>query len=461
MQRINIYFRFILLFFLIFNGLIYSQQTDLHLTTKERTETIQKIERLLTDNYVFADTATKCVEFLQEQIESGSYNDLSHPRAFVRQINSDLSKIHHDPHLRLTFVVPEAQRFEDKQPDLALLTRLLDRRMDNYGIRDVRILTGNIGYLNLSSFEPPEMSKTGLIAALQLLQNTSAMIIDLRQNVGGNLFTVQFICSYFMVPPKLLFSYYWRRGNYVENYYILDKIPGRRRPDVPIFILTGPQTFSAAEEFAYSMQIQKRAQIIGERTGGGANPGFVFDISPRFSIFIPTGRAINPVSGTNWEGKGITPDIKVDQDQALNAALDRAGPAARTFQSVSDNKAAGELIVLTNLLTHLQSDSSAQALSGLDSVLDRLREKDLIEEWTINELAYRYLNQEFYTVALALFNYNTSRFPDSANAFDSLAEAYYRMHDPQNAKKNYEHSLLLDPDNQNAAYMLKKLGKEP
>jgi tetratricopeptide (TPR) repeat protein len=455
------YFRFSLLLFLILIGSGYAQEGDLHLTIEERTEALHKIQRLLTENYVFADTAAKCVEFLQKQIESGAYDDLSHPRAFVHQINTDLSKIHHDPHLRLTFVLPEAQRFEDKQPDLALLTRSLDRRMDNYGIRDVRILPGNIGYLNLSSFEPLEISKSGLVAALHLLQNTSAMIIDLRQNVGGNLSTVQFICSFFMEPPKLLFSYYWRRGDYIENYSILENIPGRRRPHVPLFILTGPQTFSAAEEFSYSMRIQNRALIIGERTGGGANPGYVFDISSRFSIFIPTGRAINPITGTNWEGKGVTPDIRVDQDLALNTALDRAGPAARTYQNEADNESSGQLIVLTNLLTRLRSDSSVQVLSSLDSVLDRLRGKDLIEEWTINELAYRYLNQKFYTIALALFSYNTSRFPDSANAFDSLAEGYYRMHDSINARKNYEHSLLLDPNNQNADYMLKKLEKEP
>ncbi len=333
------YLRYTLLLFWILIGWGHSQEVDLRLTTEERTETLQKIQRLLAENYVFADTAEKCIRYIQQQIDEGVYDALTHPRAFVKRVNADLAKIHHDRHLRLSFVLPEAQRFEESQPDLALLTRSLDRKRENYGIREVKIYPENIGYLNLTAFEPLEMSQAYLVAAMKLLENTAAMIIDLRQNGGGNLNTVQFISSYFLNPPKLLFSYYWRRGDYTENYHVSDTIPGYRRPEVPIFILTGPASFSAAEEFAYSMQMQKRALLIGGRTGGGANPGYTFELSPRFSLFIPTGRAVNPVSGTNWEGTGVIPDIRVDPEKALNLALKQAGTEARTHQNLIDKKA--------------------------------------------------------------------------------------------------------------------------
>jgi len=453
------YFRHTLIIFWMLIGWSHGQEADLRLTAEERKETLQKIQGLLADNYVFADTARKCIDYLRQQIEQGSYDAVTHPRAFVRRLNSELAGIHHDQHLRLSFVSPESRRFEEAQPDLALLTRSLDRQRDNYGIKEIKIYPDNIGYISMTSFEPLEMSRAQIIAALKLIENTAAVIFDLRQNEGGNLNTVQFICSFFLPAPKLLFSYYWRRGDYIEHYYILPKIPGSRRPEVPVFILIGKSTFSAAEEFAYSMQMQKRALIIGESSGGGANPGYAFEISPRFSIFIPTGRAINPVSNTNWEGKGVVPDVKATGTAAFTIALDRAGAAARSYQKAIDDQAAGELVVFSALLERLHTDSTQTNMHNLDSLLNRLAAQNLIDEWTINTLGYRYLNQNLHSVAIALFSYNTTHFPESVNAFDSLGEVYYRRGDHEAAKKYYLHSLSLDPNNQNAQHMLKQIEK--
>ena len=60
--------------------------------------------------------------------------------------------------------------------------------------------------------------------------------------------------------------------------------------------------------------------VIDHNPGGGTNPGTTYEVSDKFKIFIPSGRAINPVSGDNWEGKGIAPDVAVDEDEALNVA---------------------------------------------------------------------------------------------------------------------------------------------
>lgn len=58
--------------------------------------------------------------------------------------------------------------------------------------------------------------------------------------------------------------------------------------------------------------------------GGGANPGDIFRIDEKFSIFIPTGRAINPITKTNWEGVGVKPDVQVSRSQALSIAQELA-----------------------------------------------------------------------------------------------------------------------------------------
>src|SRR6185295_17800434 len=91
-------------------------------------------------------------------------------------------------------------------------------------------------------------------------------------------------------------------------------------PDKPVFVLTSARTFSAAEEFTYNLQARTRATIVGETTGGGAHPGGVASLARGFSAFIPSGRAINPITHTNWEGTGVVPDVRVPADQALDTA---------------------------------------------------------------------------------------------------------------------------------------------
>jgi C-terminal processing protease CtpA/Prc len=84
--------------------------------------------------------------------------------------------------------------------------------------------------------------------------------------------------------------------------------------------LTSHYTFSGAEEFTYNLKNLKRATIVGETTGGGANPGGPERVSEHFEVFVPSGRAINPITKTNWEGTGIEPDVKVPEADALATA---------------------------------------------------------------------------------------------------------------------------------------------
>ena len=131
---------------------------------------------------------------------------------------------------------------------------------------------------------------------------------------------VQYICSYFFGEKTHLNSLYWRKGDRTQEFWTLDELPSERMPDVPLFVLTSKYTFSGAEEFAYNFKTRKRATIVGESTGGGANPGGTIEINELFSINVPTGRAINPVTQTNWEGTGVTPDVKTIASNALNKA---------------------------------------------------------------------------------------------------------------------------------------------
>ena len=158
-------------------------------------------------------------------------------------------------------------------------------------------------------------------AAMSFVANTDALIIDLRENGGGSPDMVALVCSYlFGAHPVHLNDLYFRPENSTHQWWTLPYVPGQRYENKPVYVLTSKRTFSAAEEFTYNLKSLKRATIVGETTGGGAHPGGPRRINEHFTMFLPSGRAINPVTKTNWEGTGVAPDVSVSAEKALNTA---------------------------------------------------------------------------------------------------------------------------------------------
>ena len=115
-------------------------------------------------------------------------------------------------------------------------------------------------------------------------------------------------------------------------------VPGRRfGSSKPLYILTSRRTFSAAEAFAYNLQALGRATIVGEVTGGGAHPFEYRRVHPHFAVDLPEGKSVNPITGTNWEGVGVKPDVPVPPDEALSRALELARAAIADRTTVSPN----------------------------------------------------------------------------------------------------------------------------
>ena len=132
---------------------------------------------------------------------------------------------------------------------------------------------------------------------------------------------IQLITSYLYGPePVHLNNFYWRPTDTHTQTWTLPHISGKRNPKAAVYVLTSNRTFSAAEEFSYNLKNLKRATLIGETTGGGAHPGGVVNAAEGFMVWVPSGRAINPITNTNWEGTGVVPHIKVNADQALQTA---------------------------------------------------------------------------------------------------------------------------------------------
>ncbi|HST45095.1 MAG TPA: S41 family peptidase [Luteimonas sp.] len=194
----------------------------------------------------------------------------------------------------------------------------------DHGIRGVRILPGNIGYIDLAFFAHFEFAdkaappRVAIDAALALLQWTDAVIIDLRGNGGGSPAMVGYLTSAFTQKGADIYNRFSsREGSTSEA--PLDWHPSPRL-DVPLYVLTSGRTGSAAEALAYTLQSAGRALVVGERSGGAANPGGPVEVGEGFSVFVSTGSPVNPLTGRNWEGVGVQPGLGVPAHDALHAA---------------------------------------------------------------------------------------------------------------------------------------------
>jgi Peptidase family S41/N-terminal domain of Peptidase_S41 in eukaryotic IRBP len=199
-------------------------------------------------------------------------------------------------------------------------------RLDNFGIHRVERLDGNVGYLDVRRVPVPANAGPAISAAMELVAGTYALIIDLRRNGGGAPEGVVYWCSHLVdeQPPTHLNDIFRADTGETHQFWALPYVPGPRYLDRPVYVLTSSRTFSGGEDFAYTLQALGRAQVIGETTGGGAHPTRPFGISAAVLIAIPFARSINPVTGTNWQGTGVIPDIAVPEAEAYDTAYAKA-----------------------------------------------------------------------------------------------------------------------------------------
>jgi C-terminal processing protease CtpA/Prc len=309
---------------------------SLKINTEQHKEVVEGIAKIIIENYVFPKVAEQNATHIKEKLRSGAYDEIVDANVFASKLTADLQSINHDKHMVIRVRNPEQVKVEHEAPDTSYVHFLKQEQQENYGFKKVEILEGNVGYVDFRYFSGFDSAKKTVDGVLQLIGNSDAVIFDLRENGGGSPEMVQYICSYFFGKKTHLNSLYWRKGNRTQEFWTLDELPSNRMPDVPLFVLTSNHTFSGAEEFAYNFKTRKRAIIVGEITGGGANPGGPIDINKYFSINVPTGRAINPITQTNWEGTGVTPDIETTASNAFNKAHLLAKSSAEKYRQTKE-----------------------------------------------------------------------------------------------------------------------------
>jgi len=457
-MTIKLFKTFLFLCSILWLTTVVAQEKKPELNSTAKKAVVERIAEMVQKYYVFPDVADRNAEYLNSQLKKNEYAKVNDWEEFAEALTTDLQHINKDKHMRVRVRKAERVRMEQQDPILARLTRMQRLRSDNFGFKTIEMLENNVGYVDFRYFNGTEEARKVATSTMRFLQNADAVIFDMRKNGGGSPSMVQFICSFFFGEKTHLNSLYWREGDETREFWTLDSLPGDRMPDTPVFILTSDYTFSGAEEFSYNFQTRKRGTLVGETTGGGANPGGTEAINDVLSIFIPTGKAINPVTNTNWEGVGVKPDVSVPADSALAVASRLASKAAKAY---AEEKATKTKQMVSSFWTNMEKAAGLKGTKKnerVEGILNAASDDRLIDERDVNNLGYEYLmKKQDNEMAIAVFLFNTKRYPESANTYDSLGEAYMKSGQKELAIFNYEKSLELDPRNDNAVEMLKKL----
>ena len=282
---------------------------------------LEGVARVIESRYYDAERAAEIAGLLRSPEIMEQLDGAESRQAFSQALTQIL--LEHDRHFSVQYVGEQVLQeqvgfgfgspaeFEDSM------------RRANFGFAEVKILPGNIGYIDLHQFAPIGMAEKTARAALDFISGTDAVIFDMRKNSGGEPSMVQFLISHFLDPsePVIINTFVSRSREYPDELKSLPFHPSGFRPDVPMMVLTGPRSGSAGEAFPYHLQALGRATIVGDTTYGAGNPGEFFMTESGYQVFVSTGSARNPITGTNWEGTGVTPDVQVNAADALDQAL--------------------------------------------------------------------------------------------------------------------------------------------
>ncbi len=330
LKRMNTGYKLILLIpmFLVCSGISIAQGADTNLGEKEKKEIITKALELIEENYVFPERYEQIEKEIEQRLSKKEYSAYGNHEEFLKKLNRDLQTIGRDRHLRISYSPPLVKQItEDRKnggsSSPVFTPELLNWiKFENYGLRKVERLEGNIGYFKFDRFTDLVLAKESIIGAMNFIGNSSAIIIDLTDNGGGASETSELIVNYFLPDGQKLGEVKFRNNPVAKETVVMPdpsvtKIPAQ----VPVYILVSNKTASAAEAVSYVLQQFKRAKVVGGQTSGKANPGELFVVNDSLYMMVPTGSFSVLPTGTNWEGSGVTPDFVIDPLLALPKAI--------------------------------------------------------------------------------------------------------------------------------------------
>ena len=284
---------------------------------------VTAIAEIVRERYVFPDIANRVGDYLIARSESGAY-DASTADEFAALLTTDLRNESGDLHLRVRYSAEPHRAATPGEVVREQNDRAEHCRAMGYGVGQVHRTASAVAVLTIKEFVEPNLSRTAFEVALASVVDAKALVIDLRQCVGGDPSTVALVCSHLfdartqlstIIPRAAPEEHFWAEPSAYDL-----RFGGRK----PLFVLVANFTFSGAELLAYDLQSCGRATVVGEITGGGANPCAFHWPTPHFSLLCPEASSVNPITGTNWEECGVVPDVLCSESEALHVALDLA-----------------------------------------------------------------------------------------------------------------------------------------
>jgi len=296
---------------------------DLPVTAAMRAAVIDSTIRFVDESYFDAAAGRRLADAVRRARDAKRFERCVTASALSESLTATLRRVVPDQHLKVDFSVrPMPMEDATREPTADENLRKDEQsRRRNFGFERTERLAGNVAYLNLRRFERPWLAGETAAAAMAFLANSDAMIIDLRGNGGGYGDMVNFLATYFFDGgPVHLRDVHDRPSGSMLQAWTMPFTPGPRFVGKDLYILTGKRTFSAAEAFAYGMKSQKRATIVGVKTRGGAHPTMMRQANEHFAVFVPHARVADAMTGGDWEGIGVSPDVETVEEEALAVA---------------------------------------------------------------------------------------------------------------------------------------------
>ncbi|MEN0048864.1 MAG: S41 family peptidase [Bacteroidota bacterium] len=437
----------------------YAQKSAAQIVpTAELNQMIDSIAILLQKNYISEEIGVKMGDFIKEEYQKGTYNDLTYEK-LGKQLSADFVEVSGDIHMSAFYKkqAPTVQKslLEIKLGDYG--------ESSNYGYVETKITKDNIGYLKIAHFtnwDYFEQAKRAASNAVNTLRHVNALVIDVRDNPGGFEDIVAHFMSHFFEGESFpLQKYVCRYLNYERSIRTTENIQGAQLPDLPIYILVNEHTASAAESLAYMMKHLQRATIIGETTAGAGNGATQFRVSDKFVIQIATWETINLVTKTSWEKVGVKPNVETSSEATLSKGFELARVAAEKYKN-QKNMVYQRL--LDDMNRAIEQHPVGVSTDSLTHYLIQCQKQNFYNERGINNLGYRLLsNPNKIKTAEAIFQANVLLYPTSANVYDSYAEALALNGKLKEALFNQEQAVALGKANRlsDLPILLKNLEK--
>ncbi len=269
--------------------------------------------------YIKPEIGKQIANRIRTKHKNGHYDNITNPQILNDSLREDLRAINGDLHMNMVYRSPREVITNSTEAIQVNETGL----WTNYGLSEIKVLDGNIGYLKIKHFTQHqylEDIKPVITSAIESLKNTDALLIDVRNNGGGFEDMVAYYISYFFdsKTPIHLSDYRCTLHNHTYGISTDPNVSGTKLPKTKLYVLVNANTGSAAESFAYMLKHLGRATIIGETTIGAGNGASQHRINDRFSIQVSSEETINAITKTSFEKVGVVPHIQTTSAQAFN-----------------------------------------------------------------------------------------------------------------------------------------------